>query len=137
MPSSLGRQHTSPLIPAFLREYPGVPIDLRMTNQIVDLVDDGIDLAIRIGALKDSTLVARKLATNRRVLCASPAYLAEHGTPRHPADLAQHECVILANQCDWAFVMLTGVIDMRVSGRLVTDNGEVIRDALARASASG
>jgi DNA-binding transcriptional LysR family regulator len=131
MPSSLGRQHISPLIPAFLRAYPGVTVELRMTDQIVDLVDEGIDLAIRIGALKDSTLVARKLASNRRVLCASPAYLAAHGTPRHPADLAGHECVILADQRDWSFVTPTGVIDVRVSGRLVTDNGEVIRDALA------
>jgi DNA-binding transcriptional LysR family regulator len=65
------------------------------------------------------------------VLCASPAYLAAHGTPRHPADLAGHECVILADQRDWSFVTPTGVIDVRVSGRLVTDNGEVIRDALA------
>ncbi|SAL87144.1 LysR family transcriptional regulator [Caballeronia arvi] len=131
MPSSLGRQHISPLIPAFLRQFPGVTVELRMTDQIVDLVDEGIDLAIRIGALKDSTLVAKKLASNRRVLCASPAYLAEHGTPRHPADLAEHECVILADQRDWSFVTPTGVIDVRVSGRLVTDNGEVIRDALA------
>ncbi|MDR5743029.1 LysR substrate-binding domain-containing protein [Caballeronia sp. LZ029] len=131
MPSSLGRQHISPLMPAFLRAYPGVSVDLRMTDQIVDLVDEGIDLAIRIGALKDSTLVAKKLASNRRVLCASPAYLAAHGTPRHPADLAGHECVILADQRDWSFVTPTGVIDVRVSGRLVTDNGEVIRDALA------
>ncbi|CAL8473891.1 LysR substrate-binding domain-containing protein [Caballeronia sp. S22] len=131
MPSSLGRQHISPLIPAFLRAYPGVSVDLRMTDQIVDLIDEGIDLAIRIGALKDSTLVAKKLASNRRVLCASPAYLAAHGTPRHPADLAAHECVILADQRDWSFVTPTGVIDVRVSGRLVTDNGEVIRDALA------
>ncbi|BAN23311.1 LysR family transcriptional regulator [Caballeronia insecticola] len=131
MPSSLGRQHISPLIPAFLRQFPGVSIELRMTDQIVDLVDEGIDLAIRIGALKDSTLVAKKLASNRRVLCASPAYLAEHGTPRHPADLAQHECVILADQRDWSFVTPTGVIDVRVAGRLATDNGEVIRDALA------
>jgi DNA-binding transcriptional LysR family regulator len=131
MPSSLGRQHISPLIAAFLRAYPGVTVELRMTDQIVDLVDEGIDLAIRIGALKDSTLVARKLASNRRVLCASPAYLAAHGTPRHPADLAGHECVILADQRDWSFVTPTGVIDVRVSGRLVTDNGEVIRDALA------
>ncbi|GJH27679.1 LysR family transcriptional regulator [Caballeronia novacaledonica] len=131
MPSSLGRQHISPLIPAFLRAYPGVSVDLRMTDQIVDLIDEGIDLAIRIGALKDSTLVAKKLASNRRVLCASPAYLTERGTPRHPADLAGHECVILADQRDWSFVTPTGVIDVRVSGRLVTDNGEVIRDALA------
>ncbi|WP_321798541.1 LysR family transcriptional regulator [Caballeronia sp. J97] len=131
MPSSLGRQHISPLIPAFLRQYPGVSIDLRMTDQIVDLVDEGIDLAVRIGALKDSTLIAKKLASNRRVLCASPGYLAAHGTPRHPADLVDHECAILADQRDWSFVTPTGAIDVRVSGRLVTDNGEVIRDALA------
>ncbi|KMZ11340.1 Transcriptional regulator, LysR family [Candidatus Burkholderia humilis] len=131
MPSSLGRQHISPLIPAFLRAYPGVSIELRMTDQIVDLVDEGIDLAIRIGALKDSTLIAKKLASNRRVLCASPAYLEAHGRPRHPADLARHECMILADQRNCAFVTPTGVIDVRVSGRLVTDNGEVIRDALA------
>ncbi|CDY75542.1 Transcriptional regulator, LysR family [Caballeronia glathei] len=131
MPSSLGRQHVSPLIPAFLRQYPGVSVDLRLTDQVVDLVDEGIDLAIRIGALKDSTLVARKLATNRRVLCASPAYLEAHGTPRHPADLVHHECVILSDQRDWGFVTPTGVINVRVSGRLASDNGEVIRDALA------
>jgi DNA-binding transcriptional LysR family regulator len=130
MPSSLGRQHVSPAIPEFLRRYPGVSLDLRLTDQIVDLVDKGIDLAVRIGALKDSTLVARKLASNRRVLCASPAYLAEHGTPHHPAELAQHECAILSGQRDWAFVTPTGTIDVRVSGRLETDNGEVIRDAL-------
>ncbi len=137
MPSSLGRQHIPLLMPEFLRQYPGVSVELCMTDTIVDLIDEGIDLAIRIGALnirigalKDSTLVARELASNRRVLCASPAYFAEHGTPRHSADLAQHECVILADQRDWAFVTLTGVIDVRVSGRL-TDNGEVIRDAVA------
>ncbi|WP_244827788.1 MULTISPECIES: LysR family transcriptional regulator [unclassified Caballeronia] len=131
MPSSLGRQHVSPLIPAFLRLYPGVSIELRMTDQIIDLVDEGIDLAIRIGALKDSTLVARKLASNRRVLCASPAYIEAHGRPRHPAELAEHECVILSDQRDWSFHTPTGVIDVRVSGRIVTDNGEVIRDAIA------
>jgi DNA-binding transcriptional LysR family regulator len=130
MPSSLGRQHVSPVISEFLRRYPGVSLDLRLTDQIVDLVDKGIDLAVRIGALKDSTLVAKKLASNRRVSCASPAYLAEHGTPRHPADLAQHECAILSGQRDWGFVTPTGTIDVRVSGRLETDNGEVIRDAL-------
>lgn len=131
MPSSLGRQHVSPLIPAFMARYPGVSLDLRLTDQIVDLVDKGIDLAIRLGALKDSTLVARKLAANRRVLCASPAYLAKHGVPRHPLDLTRHECVVLSDQRNWAFVTPAGIVDVRVSGRLVTDNGEVIRDALA------
>lgn len=130
MPSSFGRQHVSPVIAAFLRRYPGVSVDLRLTDQVIDLVDAGIDVALRVGVLKDSSLVARRLATNRRVICAAPAYLAAHGTPRHPSDLAQHECMILSDQRDWAFVTPAGRLDVRVSGRLVTDNGEVIRDAL-------
>ena len=130
MPSSLGRQHVSAVIPEFLRRYPGVSLDLHLSDEVVELVDKGLDLAVRLGALADSTLVARKLATNRRVLCASPAYLERFGIPRHPLDLAQHECVVLSDQRNWAFVTPAGVVDVRVSGRLVTDNGEVIRDAL-------
>jgi DNA-binding transcriptional LysR family regulator len=130
MPSSFGRQHVSPVISEFLRHYPGVSVDLRLTDQVVDLVDAGIDVAIRVGVLKDSSLVARRLAVNRRVLCAAPAYLAARGTPHHPSDLAQHECMILSEQRDWAFVTPAGPLEVRVSGRLVTDNGEVIRDAL-------
>jgi DNA-binding transcriptional LysR family regulator len=126
MPSSFGRQHVSPVISDFLRRYPGVSVDLRLTDQLVDLVD----VAIRVGVLKYSSLVARRLAVNRRVLCAAPAYLAARGTPHHPTDLAQHECMILSDQRDWAFVTPSGPLDVRVSGRLVTDNGEVIRDAL-------
>jgi DNA-binding transcriptional LysR family regulator len=130
MPSSFGRQHVSPVISEFLRHYPGVAVDLRLSDQLVDLVDAGIDVAIRLGALKDSSLVARRLAVNRRVICCSPAYLAAHGTPRHPTDLVDHECIILADQRDWGFVTPAGAISVRVDGRLVTDNGEVIRDAL-------
>nr|WKF56100.1 HTH-type transcriptional regulator DmlR [Paraburkholderia busanensis] len=130
MPSSFGRQHVSPVISEFLRRHPGVSVDLRLTDQLVDLVDAGIDVAIRVGVLKDSSLVARRLAVNRRVLCASPAYLAERGTPRHPSELTEHECIILSEQRDWGFVTPAGPIDVRVRGRLVTDNGEVIRDAL-------
>jgi DNA-binding transcriptional LysR family regulator len=130
MPSSFGRQHVSPVISEFLRRYPGVSVDLRLTDQLVDLVDAGIDVAIRIGALKDSSLVARRLAVNRRVLCAAPAYLAAHGTPHHPSELARHECIVLSDQRDWRFITPAGALDVRVGGRLVTDNGEVIRDAL-------
>ncbi len=130
MPSSFGRQHVSPVIAAFLRRYPGVSVDLRLTDQIVDLVDAGVDVGIRLGALKDSSLVARRLAVNRRVICCSPAYLADRGAPHHPSDLAQHECVILADQRDWSFVTPAGPLSVRVGGRLATDNGEVIRDAL-------
>ncbi|CAG4892065.1 LysR family transcriptional regulator [Paraburkholderia saeva] len=130
MPSSFGRQHVSPVMPAFLRQFPGVSVDLRLTDQMIDLVDAGIDVAIRLGALKDSSLVARRLAVNHRVICCSPAYLEAHGEPRHPSDLEDHECVILSDQRDWGFVTPTGRINVRVNGRFATDNGEVIRAAL-------
>jgi DNA-binding transcriptional LysR family regulator len=130
MPSSFGRQHVSPAMPEFLRRYPGVSVDLRLSDHIVDLVDAGVDLAIRLGALKYSTLVAKRLAANRRVICCAPAYLAERGVPHHPAELAQHECMILSDQHTWAFETPAGRLDVRVGGRLATDNGEVIRDAL-------
>jgi len=130
MPSSFGRQHVSPVIPEFLRRYPGVSVDLRLSDHLVDLVDAGIDVAIRLGALKDSSLVARRLAVNRRVICCSPAYLEAYGTPHHPSDLASHECVILSDQRDWGFITPAGPVNVRVNGRFVTDNGEVIRDAL-------
>lgn len=130
MTSSFGRQHVSPVIPEFLRRYPGVSVDLRLSDQLVDLVDAGVDLAIRLGSLKDSTLVAKRLAVNRRVICCSPAYLEARGTPHHPAELAQHECMILSDQDTWAFETPTGPLAVRVGGRLATDNGEVIRDAL-------
>ncbi|MBN9096313.1 LysR family transcriptional regulator [Pandoraea pnomenusa] len=128
--SSFGRQHVSPALPAFLDRYPGISLDFRLTDRVVDLLEEGVDLAIRVGALRDSTLVARKLASNRRTLCASPAYLAAHGTPKHPGDLASHECLILAEQRDWRFVTPGGELNVRVGGRLVSDNGEVLRDAV-------
>lgn len=130
MTSSFGRQHVSPVIAAFLLRYPGVSVDLHLSDQVVDLVDAGMDVAIRIGALKDSSLVARRLAANRRVICCAPGYLDTRGTPHHPSELAQHECAILGNQRDWAFETPAGPLTVRVNGRLVADNGEVIRDAL-------
>ncbi|ODP30740.1 LysR family transcriptional regulator [Pandoraea sp. ISTKB] len=128
--SSFGRQHVSPALPAFLERYPGISLDFRLTDRVVDLLEEGVDLAIRVGALRDSTLVARKLASNTRTLCASPAYLAAHGTPRHPGDLAAHDCLILGDQRDWRFVTPGGTLNVRVSGRLASDNGEVLRDAV-------
>ncbi|MGV2291550.1 LysR family transcriptional regulator [Trinickia sp. YCB016] len=130
MTSSFGRQHISPVIPEFLRRFSGVSVDLRMSDRIVDLVDEGIDVAIRIGALKDSSLVARKLAVNRRVICCAPAYLEAHGVPHHPEELARHECIVLSGQRDWSFMTPAGPVSVRAGGRLATDNGEVIRDAL-------
>lgn len=128
--SSFGRQHVSPVLSAFLARYPGISLDFRLTDRVVDLIEAGMDLAIRVGALRDSTLVARKLAPNRRTLCASPAYLAARGAPKHPGDLAAHDCLILGEQRDWRFVTPGGPLSVRVGGRLASDNGEVLRDAV-------
>ncbi|VVE71272.1 LysR family transcriptional regulator [Pandoraea captiosa] len=128
--SSFARQHISPALPEFLARYPGISLDFRLTDRVVDLLEEGVDMAIRVGALRDSTLIARKLAANRRTLCASPAYLAAHGTPRHPSDLTQHECLTLGEQRDWRFLTPGGPLSVRVAGRLVSDNGEVLRDAV-------
>ena len=131
--ASFGRQYLSPLLPEFLALHPRVKLSINLTDQMVDLVSAGVDLAIRIGALDDSSLVARKLAVNRRVVCASPDYLRRHGTPRTPQDLVEHECVLLVGsqgrQDVWRFGDgAGGEIVVRVRGRMETNYGELVRD---------
>jgi DNA-binding transcriptional LysR family regulator len=132
--ASFGRQYLSPLLPEFLARYPKVRISVDLDDRMQDLVSAGYDLAIRIGALDDSNLVARKIATNRRVLCASPGYLRRRGTPTVPADLADHECVILTGsqgrQDVWRMSDRDGhEASVRVKGRFECNFGEVLRDA--------
>lgn len=135
MSASFGRQYISPLLPRFLARHPRVRISVHLTDQVVDLVSEGFDLAIRIGTLDDSSLVSRKLAPNRRVLCASPAYLAEHGTPTTPQDLVRHECLLLfgsgGRQDVWRLRDPAGGADnvVRVQGRCESNYGELLRDA--------
>src|SRR5919109_4663415 len=93
LPASFGNQHVAPLVPRFAERYPEVQLALSLSDRSVNLVEEGFDLAIRIADLADSSLAARKLAPNRRVVCASPAYLARHGTPRSPEELAKHNCL--------------------------------------------
>jgi len=133
--ASFGRQYLSPLLPEFLALHPRVKLSINLTDQMVDLVSAGFDLAIRIGALDDSSLVARKLAVNQRVLCASPDYLRRHGTPRTPQELTEHECVLLVGsqgrQDVWRFGDgAGGEIAVRVRGRMETNYGEIVRDAV-------
>ena len=132
--ASFGRLYVSPLLPEFLLAHPRLRVSIDMNDQTLDLVSAGFDLAIRIGALADSALVARKLAINRRVLCAAPEYLRRHGTPRTPEDLAGHECILLSGsqgrQDTWRMRDRLGrdtVVHVR--GRLESNFGEVIRDA--------
>jgi DNA-binding transcriptional LysR family regulator len=97
VPLSFGLNHLGPAIDAVLRTHAGIEFDLDLNDRQVDLLAEGFDLAVRIAELEDSTLIARRLAPVRHVVCASPAYLAEHGAPHSPPDLAEHDCLIYAN----------------------------------------
>jgi DNA-binding transcriptional LysR family regulator len=132
--ASFGRQYVSPLLPEFLSRHPGVRITMDLSDQVLDLVGAGFDLAVRIGALRDSTLVSQKLATNRRVLCASPEYLRRHGKPKKPADLERHECLVQVSsdgrRDSWRLTEGDGEeVVVRVNGRFESNFGELLRDA--------
>lgn len=132
--ASFGRQYISALLPEFLARHPRIRLSINLNDQLLDLVSSGFDLAIRIGALDDSSLVATRLADNRRVLCASPAYLREHGMPQSPEELANHECLLLVGsqgrQDVWRMRDRDGRdVVVRVRGRFESNLGEVLRDA--------
>ena len=134
MSASFGRQYVSPRLPAFLARHPKLRLSIHLSDNVVDLVREGFDLAIRIGALDDSRLVARRIAPNRRVVCASPDYLRRRGRPRQPEDLAHHDCLLLfgsgCRQDVWRLGTPTGgEVAVRVQGRFESNFGEVLRDA--------
>ena len=130
LPAAFGNQYVAPLVPQFAALYPAVQLALSLSDRSVNLVEDGFDLAIRIAALADSSLAARKLAPNRRVVCASPEYLRHHGTPGSPAELAQHNCLLASDFAGtWEYKDPAGKPgSVRVSGRYVCDNWEVLRE---------
>lgn len=132
--ASFGRQYIAPLLPEFLARYPALRLSLDLDDRVVDLVGGGYDLAIRIGTLPDSSLVARPLARNRKVLCAAPDYLARHGTPRMPEDLAGHDGVLLfgshGRQDLWHLRDAAGrETVIRMQARFESNLGEALRDA--------
>ena len=135
-PMSFGVRHLAPAIPDFLALFPEVEIDMTMNDRFVDLIDEGYDVAVRIGRLTDSALVARKLAPLRRVVCGSPAYLAAHGVPEKPADLVTHECLSYSNMAssdEWSFLGADGKpMSVEVKGRLRVNNGDALRIAALR-----
>ena len=113
------------LVPEFLAAHPHLQLDLQLSNRYVDLIEEGYDLAIRVGALADSRLVARRLAPNRRVLVASQAYLERHGTPHRPADLPSHACLVLdigAHPQRWQLVRQKARIDIDAGGPMRSNN---------------
>jgi len=126
-PGELGRQWIVPIAARFQEAHPQVAVQLDLSDAVVDLVDGGLDVAVRYGALDDSSLVARELAPNYRVLCASPAYLQRHGAPRTPAELAGHRCIAIGDgrRADWRFVDDAGAAAaVRVDATFVTNDGE-------------
>ena len=133
LPASFGLNHIAPLIPRFAERYPKVELALSLSDRSVNLVEEGFDLAIRIAELKDSALAARKLAPNRRVVCASPAYLRQHVEPKTPQDLAKHNCLIATWEqgmaMNWEYKSPVGKRgSVRVTGRYACDNWEVLRE---------
>lgn len=122
--AAFGRTVATPMLCAFMREHPALHVDLLMTDEQVDIVGQGIDVAIRIAPLKDNRLVARRLADSPRVLCAAPAYLHNHGTPRRLAELAGHSCLVTTGTTHWAFSADEKSVRQRIAGRFTASSLE-------------
>ena len=133
MPVSFGRLHVMPVVHAFMRRHPEVAVNVSFTDRYVDLVDEGVDLVVRIGGPEDTRLSARRLAPHRLVACASPHYLAAGGAPEKPADLARHSCLAFTHggrATNWRFTVDGGDHSRPVRGRFCASNSEVLRDAV-------
>jgi DNA-binding transcriptional LysR family regulator len=129
----VGHLHIVPLLSEFLARYPQITVDLLMSNRVIDVVEQNIDVDIRIGKLVDSSLVARKLAASERVVCAAPAYLKGRTPVAHPTDLAGHNCLtyrINVGRTVWRFLDGAGTLqEIPVQGSLTTDNGYALLNA--------
>jgi len=139
-PMSFGVLHIAPLLPEFLATYPDVSIDLQLSDAMVDLVGGGFDAAIRIAALPDSSLVARRLCEMHRYLVASPAYVRAHGRPKHPLHLADHRCIGYSHGStpeSWRFTKGGKSATVRPSGQLRANNGDAMMPALIAGTGVG
>jgi len=129
-PTSFGRLHIAPHLKSFMQAYPELALNLVLSDEFVDIVGGGFDLAIRIAELTDSSLVARRLAPVRRVLCASPYYIDAHGMPQDIDDLRRHICLPAHNLDPWRLEGPKGSLIFRPEGRLITNSSEVVREAV-------
>jgi len=139
-PMSFGVLHIAPLLPEFLATYAEVSVDLHLSDAMVDLVGEGFDAAIRIAALPDSSLVARRLCEMPRYLVGSPAYLNKHGRPKHPLHLAQHRCIGYSYTTTpemWRFTKNGKSATVRPSGPLRVNNGDAMMPALIAGTGLG
>lgn len=137
-PMSFGVLHIAPLLPAFFRQYPDVSVDLQLSDEIIDLVGDGFDGAIRIAALPDSSLLARRLCAMPIYLVAAPSYIKAHGRPKHPMHLSEHAAITYSyspRQGVWQFKKKTGeVASVRPAGPLRVNNGEAMLPSIIAGS---
>ena len=129
-PLGLARRWLAPLITEFRAQYPHVEVRLRLSDHLLDLVKEGVDVAVRVAVLRDSSFVMHKVADCRRILCAAPAYLQRHGVPRLPDELFRHNCLLLrfpgSQQFAWTLQSQEGPVKLAVSGRLDADDGDVL-----------
>jgi DNA-binding transcriptional LysR family regulator len=131
-PAGFGRRHVAPLVPAFRAAHPDVSLSLNLSDRVVDIVNEGFDCAVRVGDLPDSSLVSVRLADNRRLCVAAPAYLARVGTPATPAELMRHACLTLSSDASqtrgWAFTVDGELTHLRPGGPLDCSDGQVLHD---------
>jgi DNA-binding transcriptional LysR family regulator len=130
---AFGRMHLVPRLEAFFEQYPDIKVDIRLSDRVVDLVEEGIDVAFRMGTLPDSNLIAKRLCSSRIVTVASPEYLRNNGVPQHPRDLRQHNYLVYSDSSfrdETTFQEDGTPFFVRVEGNLVTNNTEAMRAAL-------
>ncbi len=131
-PAGFGRRHVAPLVPKFRELHADVTISLNLSDRVVDVAGEGFDCAVRVGEMPDSSLVSVRMADNRRLCVASPAYLQRHGTPKHPTDLAKFACLTLSSDASqtrgWAFQVEGEVIHLKPGGPLDCSDGQVLHD---------
>src|SRR5258707_4090308 len=131
-PLAFGSYSLAPAMVQFMKRYPDVTVELSLSDRIVDLVEEGIDAAIRVGELNDSTMMSRSLSPYKAVVCAAPAYLSERGTPKHPKDLVHHDCLSFLGWPDgprWSFLGPEGEVSVDIKSRLLINNAFGIRYA--------
>jgi len=129
-PAGFGRRHVASQVAAFMQANPGVSVTLDLTDRLVDLLNEGIDCAVRIGEMADSSLVSSKLGEMRRVVVASPQYLANHAAPKVPADLTEHNCLSLGQQRGWTLRETPGgdVASFKVAGNFECNDGALLHE---------
>jgi DNA-binding transcriptional LysR family regulator len=132
LPVSFGRLHVLPIVNRFMRKWPEISVNVSFNDRFVDLIDEGIDLAIRLGGSDDSRLMTRLLAPHRLVTCATPAYLQRHGTPTDVDQLAQHSCLAFVHggrPVEWRYTVDGHIRSITINGRFSSSNAEAVRDA--------